>query len=146
MAVVGTKLDNFDMPICTKFRPTILKGQLCYQVDVNEYKSQVDKQMLISHGLVLLLDYNEDKMGPDGKDDFKVATAKDLSHMQKNNDETQDALIYVETLGMQSITMLDSLTVLLLLNCYNKSDLKKMINAFKQRASFTFWRRKLCSY
>ena len=62
---MGAYDPNFGIPVCTKFRPTVLKGRLCYQVDVNEFMNQVDRKKLMSHGLAFMLDYNEDRMGLD---------------------------------------------------------------------------------
>ena len=56
------KIPDFDWPVCNKFTPKFLNGQLCYQVDVNEVKNQVDAKEAMKHGLLIAMDYNEDKM------------------------------------------------------------------------------------
>ena len=42
MSVMGVKIDQFDVPVCNSFRPKILRDQLCYTVDPNEYKHKID--------------------------------------------------------------------------------------------------------
>ena len=59
MSVMGVKIDNFDDPVCNSFRPKIVMDQLCYQVDPNEYKHQIDLQGDLS--LSLFINHNEDK-------------------------------------------------------------------------------------
>ena len=49
-------LKNTNFPICSSFVPTILEGQLCYKLILNE-TSGLGKR----NELMLLLDYNEDR-------------------------------------------------------------------------------------
>ena len=42
MSVMGVKIDEFDVPVCNSFRPKVLMDQLCYEVDPNKYKNQID--------------------------------------------------------------------------------------------------------
>ena len=103
MSVMGEKIDLFDLPICTMFIPKILDGQLCYEVDVNEIKDKVDVQEAIKHGLMFMMDYNEDKMITDNSAEMNGPLEKDL-HSQhefilRKVDETLAAKIYIETLG-----------------------------------------------
>ena len=59
MSVMGVTMDNFDVPVCDSFRPKIVKDQLCYTVDPNEYKHKIDLKGDIS--LSLFIHYNEDR-------------------------------------------------------------------------------------
>ena len=100
MSVMGKMHHRFSYPVCDKFRPKVLKGRLCYQVDINEFKDQVDSTKLMKHGLSLMLDYNEDRMGLDTNMDQETVLNMDWFHMLKNDDKKQKAMIYIETLGM----------------------------------------------
>ena len=42
MSIMGEESPLFDLPICNKFRPKIRNGQLCYQVNVNEVKREIE--------------------------------------------------------------------------------------------------------
>ena len=59
---VGTKVDDFDIPVCDIFRPRVRNDQLCYETDLEEMRSKdistAMKQLKL--GLVLILDYNEE--------------------------------------------------------------------------------------
>ena len=63
MSVMGVKIDQFDVPVCNSFRPKIVKDQLCYTVDPNEYKHKIDKKGELS--LSLFIHYNEDRQMED---------------------------------------------------------------------------------
>ena len=60
MNIVGTKIDQFDVPACNSFKAKILKDQLCYEIDLNEYKSNFTSENLKT-GLTFLVDQNEDR-------------------------------------------------------------------------------------
>jgi hypothetical protein len=99
MSATGKSVDNFNVPVCDKFRPTFLDGQLCYQLDANELRSQVSNEEIASQGVVMLLDFNLDRMVTHKKDDqFKVENSSILNK-NKNNININDAMIYIETLG-----------------------------------------------
>ena len=100
ISIMGETLPNFSIPVCTKFSPTVLKGQLCYQVDVNQFKDQIDSKKLMSHGLIFLMDYNEDRVGLNLSTDS--VDGKDLGDMRDHDDTKKEAMIYIETLGMQT--------------------------------------------
>ena len=59
MSAMGVKIDQFDFPVCTSFRPKIIRDQLCYTVDPNEYKHKIDIKGELS--LSLFIHYNEDR-------------------------------------------------------------------------------------
>ena len=100
MSVMGENISNFSIPVCNKFKPTVVEGRLCYQVDVNEFKDQVDAEKLMSHGLVMILDYNEDRMGLKTIYENKTLQIKDLGDMNKADEKKNAAKIYIETLGI----------------------------------------------
>ena len=59
MSVMGVKIDQFDVPVCNSFRPKIIRDQLCYTVDPNEYKNKIN--LIGELSLSLFLNYNEDR-------------------------------------------------------------------------------------
>ena len=63
VSVMGVKIDQFDVPVCNSFRPKLVMDQLCYQVDPNEYKDEIDLEGDLS--LTLLIHYNEDRQMED---------------------------------------------------------------------------------
>ena len=103
MTVMGEKIDLFNVPVCNMFTPKILEGQLCYEVNVNEVKDKVDAKEAIKHGLIFILDYNQDKMITDNNAEVNDPLENDLHPQHKlilrKVDETLAAKIYIETIG-----------------------------------------------
>ena len=58
---MGTKHSNFKLPVCTGFQETVRDEQICYEIDLEHYKNESDLVKQLQEGLVLYLDYNEDK-------------------------------------------------------------------------------------
>ena len=102
MSVMGDEVPDFSIPVCNKFRPTVLDGQLCYQVDVNELWEKVDSNGMATKGLTFLMDYNEDRMGLSINDEDESLSGKDLDEMQEDDKTRFEAKIYIETLGMHN--------------------------------------------
>ena len=61
LLLVGTKIEEFDFPICNIFTPKVLNNQLCYETDLAKLKDTSNIVQQYEMGLVLILDYNEDK-------------------------------------------------------------------------------------
>ena len=85
MSIMGVKIDQFDVPVCNSFRPKIIKDQLCYTVDPNEYKNKIDLKGDLS--LSLFINYNEDREIPSEK----------IKPMEEEN------VIIIETIGKNFI-------------------------------------------
>ena len=54
-------IENFSLPVCNSFRAVTHKDQVCYQVDLEKYKKEDNLKEQLNNGLVLILDYNEDR-------------------------------------------------------------------------------------
>ena len=61
MEVMGIRLDGFDDPVCNSFTTKIRNDQLCYEVDLQIYKDESKIKEQLQSGLVLILDYNEER-------------------------------------------------------------------------------------
>ena len=81
MSVMGVKIDQLDVPVCTSFRPKIIQDQFCYTVDPNEYKHKINVENDLSFSL--FINYNEDK---------------EMS-LKINDTSVEDPFIIVETIG-----------------------------------------------
>ena len=85
MEAMGTKANGYDDYICSSFEPVVRNDQLCYEVDLEKYKDKDNIEKQLDSGLVLILDYNEDRQ------------IIDVKKSAKENRET--ASIYVETIS-----------------------------------------------
>ena len=63
MKIVGTELSMLDIPVCNIFEPKNHNDQICFEADLEKLKDDKIDNFLYSlkNGLVLLLDYNEDR-------------------------------------------------------------------------------------
>ena len=73
---MGVRINKVSVPVCNSFRPKMIKDQLCYTVDPNEYKHKIDLKGELS--LSLYIHYNEERQmeeidGPD-EDSITVDT------------------------------------------------------------------------
>ena len=73
------------LPVCDKFRPTMVDGRLCYRVTVDSFGEDIVTNSGRGAGINFIMDYNEDRM------------AQDIEHNQQL--EKREAMIYIETLG-----------------------------------------------
>ena len=98
MLAMGEKIEQFSLPVCTKFVPVILEGQLCYQVDVNDIQIKGRKA---EAKLTFLLDYNEDRNTNALSESMKTPNVN-LENLEKMiNTDSQDnkAIINIEIIG-----------------------------------------------
>ena len=83
MDLIGQKIDKFSHPVCTHFRPRVLDGQVCYQLDLQDVQDKIRLSKGEENGLTFVMDYNEDRM----------------INLPNSSTSTDEALIYVDTLG-----------------------------------------------
>ena len=88
MSIMGKQIDQFDDPVCSSFRPKIIKDQLCYTVDPNEYKDKIDLKGDLS--LSLFINYNEERQMASGSNELVM----------------NDNSIIIETIGTMMIIIL----------------------------------------
>ena len=94
MSVMGTHIDNFDVPVCNCFESVIHNDQLCYQVDLEKYKDEDTLEKQLQFGLVIILDENEDRQF--------IANKNKLTERQRDvfsSDEEEGFQIHLDTLS-----------------------------------------------
>ena len=92
--IMGEENPNFDNPVCNSFKPKLRNGQLCYQVDPNDYKVEQDDKKL---GLVFAMDYNFDRMV--GKYENTDEDSSSRGFFKKSMMTNYQSTIYIELLG-----------------------------------------------
>ena len=58
---MGKEMDGFNIPVCNSFKAKVKSDQLCYEIDLQKFKSNTNIEDQLKSGLVLILDYNEDR-------------------------------------------------------------------------------------
>ena len=71
MSIMGTRTEYFREPVCTSFQAKILNDQLCYEVDPNKYKMNLNANEL-KQGLKLYIDTNNDRQTTSEDSDFMI--------------------------------------------------------------------------
>ena len=91
---MGIKIKQFKHPVCNSFHPIIRNDQLCYQVDLNRFRNEDKLDDQLKKGLVLLLDFNEDRQ-------LKLDSQL-ISNQEKSvftSDAENSAQIHLETIS-----------------------------------------------
>ena len=71
---MGTKVKGFDVPVCNCFKAKVIHDQLCYEVDLKKFGKEENRENELKHGLILLLDLNEDRQSFGGEMNIKDYT------------------------------------------------------------------------
>ena len=61
MNIMGRRSEQYDVPVCNSFQSKIRNNQLCYQIDLEDYKDTNNIEKQLKEGLVLVVDYNEER-------------------------------------------------------------------------------------
>ena len=101
MSIMGEVSSLFDSPVCNKFRPKFRNGQLCYQVNVNEVKDQIENKRDRLLGLTFLLDYNDERMlkSKTLRGNLAASPSRLYEMKNENSEKKLEAKIYIETIG-----------------------------------------------
>ena len=98
--LVGTEIDQFDVPVCNIFKPVIWNNQLCYKADLEMFRNSHDITKLKEQfeiGLVLLLDYNDEMQLNKGVEDKQSLKSSRKKIFNKNYGNP--ASIYLNTIS-----------------------------------------------
>ena len=60
MSLLGRKADGFQDPVCSAFTGKIVNNQLCYEIDLNRFRDQVNWEESLQSGLSLVIDTNDE--------------------------------------------------------------------------------------
>ena len=104
-SAVSTKITKFDVPVCSSFQAKILKDQLCYEVDLNNFSDRSNIKQELKIGFIFIMDYNEDKQVT-YEEDFKKTEDDSIAGRIVESDENHHALIYLNTIGIKMFSFL----------------------------------------
>ena len=61
MDLFGEKISKFEVPVCNLFREKIVRGQVCYEANLSQYKDNFTNwEEALQIGLTLILDTNDE--------------------------------------------------------------------------------------
>ena len=100
LLLLGEHIDGLDYPVCNKFTPTVLDGQLCYTLDISSALPDVESLDGKEGELTLLLDYNKERSVKPSKLEKaeKGSSKRILTIEEAETDIEQEARIFIHTL------------------------------------------------
>ena len=98
--LIGAKVSGLEIPVCNIFKAKNHHDQLCYETDLQELKDTNNEiiERQIKNGLVLFLDYNEER-----QIDFQLDSANksDMKKIGFTSEESvsDSASLHLNTIG-----------------------------------------------
>ena len=114
MSAMGTIIEQFKVPVCTSFIPKILYDQLCYEVDLDAYKTISNIENDIKLGLAFFMDYNEDRQVSWNRTTNASAYSGSLGSLVDGSNDDENAYIYLNTIGKKLFLKNGSLNLIIL--------------------------------
>ena len=98
--LLGRHTHLLDFPVCDSFKETILYGQLCYTLDINQFREKQLTTSELEKGLTLILDYNEDKtFSRRDRHQGKQLKEESLTDQMVVFEENDEALIFIGSIS-----------------------------------------------
>ena len=95
MTLLGQKIEGTNLVSCSLFKPTLLEGQLCYELNLGSLKKEATGSGKKS-SLVIVLDSGE----LSGKETQKEETAfENTMNLEPSGEDVNSARIYLNTLS-----------------------------------------------
>ena len=84
---IGTRTDEFELPVCNISKPMIYLDQICYEMNLQEMKDSNDDNLMnqLEWGLTLAMDYNEERQLLAGKMYIVRTKFEELDKMVENS-------------------------------------------------------------
>ena len=96
--ILGSRFQNFSLPFCSSFQPIILNDEVCYEINIEERIKQIEEEDLKS-GLLLLLDFNEDRQFHSLVEHDEHIADNDIFKQLASKADGAQLKIYIETIG-----------------------------------------------
>ena len=101
METLGTRIKEFDIPICNSFQAKVKDDQLCYELDLQKLKNNTVIEDQLKSGLFLVLDYNEDRQLIMKNEIPKTSEKEKMFTSDKEN----KAQIHLDTISMINLIL-----------------------------------------
>ena len=86
--------------MCNSFKAKVLNDQLCYEVDLDQFKTQTSYlKRNLELGLVFFMDYNEDRQLVVEYDDDNVDIMESWVESVDRSNDHRKCSIYLDTIG-----------------------------------------------
>ena len=97
LSFAGQVTTNITFPVCSQFKPAVIDGQQCYQLDIGAFSNRKLTRRGKENGLLLILDINAEKgiNVEQAQGDNDDHTSMDFLN---DNKDAHSAKIYIDTL------------------------------------------------
>ena len=102
MSFVGVNMRQFDYPVCNCFQTKLFNDQQCYEVDLDRFSNNHNKDKELKLGFYFMMDYNEDRQVQFLRT-FEKPTEFSFGNTILKSDEHHNAFIYLDTVGKSMI-------------------------------------------
>lgn len=92
---LGQQIDDFDVPVCNVFVAKNWNDRVCYELDLNLLKHKDDINHQLKDGLLLVLDFNEERQLEKYSNLEKVAKIRNYFY----EDEENSVQVHIDTIG-----------------------------------------------
>ena len=100
MLSLGTKIDQFDVPVCNSFKAKLFNDQLCYEVDLNKFADRNNVESQLDLGFNFIKDYNEDRQVTFDSNISNVDSQNSLNLPSKKNSVWQKTFLKLKEIQM----------------------------------------------
>ena len=97
---IGEKIEDFEVPVCNIFVAKNWNDQVCFELDLNLLKDEVDIYHQLKDGLLLIIDFNEERQFKKDKNSEKVKKARNYFHEDKDN----NVQVHLNSIGNNTST------------------------------------------
>ena len=92
---IGQKIDDFDVPVCNIFVAKNWNDQVCYELDLNLLKDEDDIYRQMKDGILLILDFNEERQFEKDGNSEKVEELRNYFYV----DEDTSVQVHLDSIG-----------------------------------------------
>ena len=103
LETLGTSIPGLNFPVCNAFRPTILHGQLCYSLDIENMNLEKEKTEITKQGkadgILLIVDPNKERSETGGAEVLaRLGSGGKLLNLSPKVQHGGSALVNIHTL------------------------------------------------
>ena len=92
---IGEKIEDFEVPVCNIFVAKNWNDQVCYELDLNLLKDEDDIYRQLKDGILLILDFNEERQFEKVVNSKKVEEARNYFY----EDEDNSVQVHLDSIG-----------------------------------------------
>ena len=92
---IGEKIDDFKVPVCNIFVAKNWNDQVCYELNLSLLKDEVDINHQLKDGILLILDFNEERQFEKDKNSEKVEEERIFFYEEGDN----SVQVHIDSIG-----------------------------------------------